>query len=453
MFDMLRSWWHDQLLRGVLKNSSYLFSSNSLTAVLSFIQGILATRLLGVEGYGLVAGTIIVFVSNIHTLLSFRMSESVVRYTTAPLKEGRKDQAAAVVKIGGLMEAVTSVLAYGVLLLLAPLAGMILGKDAETAELFTFYGTVLLVNMVFETSTGVLRAARRFDRIAQANLGQSLVTFALIGWAFWSGGGEKEVLGAYLAGKTFSGVFLLIFAARQAGREYGADWWRASLKLVPDLRGMLNFAINTNLNGTLNLLTRDSLPLYLTSLRSLEETGYFRLAQGLINLVMLPIEPFIWPTYTEITNTILQRQWETTKRLLHQVSSLAGVWTLAAGGGLALFGWWLIPLLYTPEAAPAYPAMLILLAGYGFANIFQWNRPLLLALGKPSFPVLTAALVGIVELLLILWLVPNYGYLAMAAILSAFLITTIGINVWKGLSEVRECARNETMISTPGQPR
>jgi O-antigen/teichoic acid export membrane protein len=444
----LQAWWHDALLRGVLKNSSYLFSSNSVAAGLSFLQGIFATRLLGVDGYGLVSGTIIVFVSNIHTLLSFRMSESVVRYTVGPLKDGQKDQAAAVVKVAGLLEAGTSVLAYGILLLLAPLAGIILGKDTSTTSLFTFYGSVLLVNMVFETCTGVLRAARRFDRIAQVNLGQSIITFTLITWAYLSKGSEKEVLGAYLAGKTFAGLFLLIFAARQAGREYGRDWWRASLKLVPNLRGLLGFAFNTNLNGTLNLLTRDSLPLYLTSLRSLEETGYFRLAQGLINLVMLPIEPIIWPTYTEITNTIIYRQWETTKRLLRRISTIAGVWTLTAGSGLVLFGWWLIPLLYTPAAAPTYPAMIILLIGYGFANTFQWNRPLLLALGKPGFPVRIAALVGLVELLMILWLVPDYGYLAMAAILSGYLVVTIGINVWKGLSDLRSASRLDTLVST-----
>jgi O-antigen/teichoic acid export membrane protein len=214
---------------------------------------------------------------------------------------------------------------------------------------------------------------------------------------------------------------------------------------------MLNFAIHTNLNGTLNLLTRDSLPLYLTSLRSLEETGYFRLAQGLINLVMLPIEPFIWPTYTEITNTIFQRQWQATGQLLRRVSGIAGMWTLTAGGGLALFGWWLIPLLYTPQAAPAYPAMLILLVGYGFANIFQWNRPLLLAFGKPGFPVRIAAMVGVVELLLILWLVPSYGYLAMAAILSAYLVVTIGINLWKGLSMLRTASNTEDPLPSTGQ--
>ena len=450
MLKLLRSWWEDQLLRGVLKNSSYLFSSNTVAAGLSFLQGILATRLLGVDGYGLVSGTIIVFVSNIHSLLSFRMSETVVRFTASALKDGLQDQAAAVVKVAGLLEAATSLLAYLVLLLLAPWSANLLTKEAGTTSLFTFYGLALLVNLFFETSTGVLRAARRFDRIAQVNLGQSLVTFAVIGWAAWTKQGAREVLGAYLAGKAFGGLALFIFAMRQAEQEYGQDWWRVPLRLVPDLRGLLNFAINTNLNGTLNLLTRDSLPLYLAGFRSREEVGYFRLGQGLINLVMLPIEPIIWPTYTEITHTIVARQWAATKRLLKRVSGIAGIWTFGAGGLLALTGWWIIPLLYKAAAAPAYPAVLILLVGYGFANIFQWNRPLLLALGKPSFPVLTAAGFGLLELLLVLWLVPTNGYLALAAILSAYFLATISTNVWKGLAALRNASHDDTIPSAAG---
>jgi O-antigen/teichoic acid export membrane protein len=167
---------------------------------------------------------------------------------------------------------------------------------------------------------------------------------------------------------------------------------------------------------------------------------------------MLPIEPVIWPTYTEITNTIVRRQWETTKRLLKRVSTIAALWTISAGGLLALTGGWLIPFLYKPDAAPAYPAMLILLLGYGFANIFNWNRPLLLALGKPGFPVQVATLAGILEVLMIIWLVPIQGYLGMAAILSGFLIATIGITVWKGLGILNTSARKENLGNTSGQP-
>ena len=67
MLQRFHSWRQDHLLQGVVKSSSYLFSSNALSAALSFLQGIFAVRLLGADGYGLVSGTVIVFASNIQS--------------------------------------------------------------------------------------------------------------------------------------------------------------------------------------------------------------------------------------------------------------------------------------------------------------------------------------------------------------------------------------------------
>jgi O-antigen/teichoic acid export membrane protein len=64
--------------------------------------------------------------------------------------------------------------------------------------------------------------------------------------------------------------------------------------------------------------------------------------------------------------------------------------------------------------------------------VLNWNRPLLLALGKPSYPLLVAIALGMVEILLILWWVPAGGYLAMAAILSAYLAVSVSITAWRG---------------------
>jgi O-antigen/teichoic acid export membrane protein len=120
---------------------------------------------------------------------------------------------------------------------------------------------------------------------------------------------------------------------------------------------------------------------------------------------MLPIEPFIWPTYSEITRTIAQRQWDATRKLLKQVSTIGSIWTLLAGGVLIAVGWRIIPLLYGSEMAPAYAGVVILLIGYAFANILNWNRPLLLALGHPTYPLMVAAILGALEVLLIILLV------------------------------------------------
>jgi O-antigen/teichoic acid export membrane protein len=165
--------------------------------------------------------------------------------------------------------------------------------------------------------------------------------------------------------------------------------------------------------------------------------GYFRLAMMLINLVMMPVDPLIAPTYTEITQTIAHRQWKETLSLLRRVTGIAALWTGFAGGGLALLGWLFIPLLYKPASLPAYPAVLLLLIGYGFANIFNWNRSFLLALGKPEYPLLVSVQVGILELSLMFWLTPLYGYLACAAILSGYFVISISLTIWLGLRQLR----------------
>ena len=206
MIKTLRAMWQDKLLRGIVKNSSYLFSSNSIAIVLSMLQGIFAARLLGVTNFGILAGVILPVASDIHRLVSFRMSEPVVKYLNQFLAEGREDRAAATVKGAMLVEALVTVLAFGVLVLAAPLAARYLAKDPQTSSLFLLYGAFLFAFAVYETATGVLQAYNKFNQLALVRLIQSGVTAALIFIAFLSGGGMLQVLLAYLAGKVLEGL-------------------------------------------------------------------------------------------------------------------------------------------------------------------------------------------------------------------------------------------------------
>jgi O-antigen/teichoic acid export membrane protein len=432
----LRAWRQDKLLRTVLENSGYLFSSNSATLVLSMAQSIFAARLLGPEQFGLLSATVIPFVSTVNRLTSFRMSELVVAYTGRYLAEGRQEQAAAVTKGAALVDILASVLGFLILLAAAPLGATYLAKNSASGPLFITYGLVLLANATFETATGVLQVANRFRTIAIINLIQSLVTAGMIFAAYLAGRGLLEVLLAYLAGKTFAGLATSALAFFELRKTLGPGWWRASLRLGLDWAALRRFAFSTNLNGTLNLITRDSETLWISFLRNPLEAGYYKIALGVINLVMLPVQPLIGTTYTETARTLAQRSWQATTDLLRRVSTLAGLWTVAAAAGLAVFGNWVISQLYGGEYAPAYPALLILLVGYGFANILYWNRPLLLALGLPTYPLKVAALFGALKTALALWLVPQYGYLAEAALMTAFFLTTISANVRRGLQEI-----------------
>jgi O-antigen/teichoic acid export membrane protein len=330
-----------------------------------------------------------------------------------------------------------SVLAYLVLLALSAWAARALADDASLAGLFQFYGLFLLANLVYETSVGVLQTTNQFKQVAHANFYQSIVVTILIVAAFVLDLGIVGILSAYLLGKTIAGIMIVLSAMRELDRTLGKGWAGTPLRQVADWKSILRFAFSTNLNGTVNLFARDNLRLYLAWFLSNAQVGYFKLASQLINLVMLPIEPFIWPTYAEITKTIAQRQWQATRQLLKQVSAIAGIWTLIAGGGLIALGWWIIPLLYGRQMLPAYPGVVILLIGYAFANVFNWNRPLLLALGHPAYPLVVAAIAGLIEVLFLFLFVPGSNYLVGAAIFSAYLAVSVSWNAFRGLSLIR----------------
>ena len=424
----------DSILSRVLRNSGFLFSSTFISAALGLVQVILITRLLGIEKYGAL-NAIMIFASNVNIFLSFRMSEVTAKYLVEALTRDDKARAAALAKWIGIGEVITSALAYLVLFFLSAWYAQYTG-DADLIGYYRFYGLFLLANLVYETSTGVLQATDKFKRVAFANLLQSIATILIVTLAYFMKWGMFEILVAYLVGKTLAASVVTGSALSELTRRLGTNWVRASFTLIPDWKTIVRFAVSTNINGSVNLFARDNIPLYIKYFVSNTALGYFSLATRLINLVKLPIEPFIWPTYTELTKTLAQKQWQATRRLLKQVSLIGGGWTLIAATVLATAGWWFIPFAFKVEPAPVIVCSLILLIGYGVANTANWNRPLLLALGRPNDPLIVAAIAGAIELVLIFLLVPSGGYLVATAIFSAYLAISILINVARGLSEI-----------------
>ncbi len=441
-------WKQDNLLRRVVRNSGYLIAGNALSTM---VQSILSGRLLGILGFGIL-GAAIEFATNINRLFSFRMGEMVVKYMGQFLAEGRRDRAAAVFKAAVLLETASSILAYLLIVLLSPLAAAVILKDAALAPLISFYALAMLANFAVESSTGFLQAADRFRSQALIGFFQSVLTAGIIVYAYLTRGGIWLVMGAYLAGKAFNGLGLAAYAFWRARQVFGADWWRASFRLLPSQREFWRFAWSTNFSGTVTMVTRDSESVWISLLLSPIAAGYYKAAKAVINLVTLPINPFITAAYPAINRAIAERAWARLRHLLRRLTLISAAWTGAAALGLAIFGHWLLTTFYGPDFAPAYPALLLLLIGYGFANIFYWNRNLLLSFGMPDYPLKATAFAGAAKLLLTFLLVPRFGYLMEAALLSAFFVFSIGFILWRGVKEInRHPDRDESPPAAPSE--
>lgn len=437
----LRAWGQDVLLKRVVRNSTYLFASQAIGAVLSIVTA----NLLGVASFG-VLEVITRLVSNINRLLSFRMGEVVVKHMGEAVAQGDQQRAAAVVKAAGLAEGATSLLAYGALALITPWAARNLAHDPSLAPLFLIYGLSILGSITNETATGVLQVGNHFRSQAVINLVQSLLVAVLLGLAAVYRAGLWQVALIYLTGKIILGFSPIVLALYWLPRMLGRGWWKASLRLLPERRSLGIFAINTNLSGTINVLARDSEGLWISYFFSTVEVGYFKVAMALINLIVMPITPFISTTFPEMTRTIALKQWRKLRNLLRRVTLIAAGWTGMVAAGLLVLGkpvlfsnWVLFGRtfhIYSPAYAPAYPALLILLVGYSIASIFFWNRTLLLGFGNAAYPLKAGLVTAVVKTALTIWLVPLYGYLMEALLLTLYFTAWVGFTVRRGLAEL-----------------
>ncbi len=437
------------MLRTVVRNSSYLFSSNTISMGLASLQGLLAAALLSVADYGLL-GMIIAFASNVNRLLSFRMNELVVKYAGQYLSEENKPQAAAVIKTAGLGEALTSLVAYALLILTARAAAIYIIKDETAVPWIIFYGVALLANLMTETATAVLQLGGHFRTLAGLNLGQNLLTASWIGVVFLLRGNLIDVLMAYLAGKLLYGVGVMIAALFWLGPLLGKGWWRIPVSSLNRKKELLRFAFSTNLSQTVNMLIRDNEILWVGYFLSPVEAGYYKFGLAIMNVIVLPISPFIQTTFPEINRSVALREWARLRQLLRRTSWIAAGWTLATGFGLVLLGPVGLAWFKNGQYLPALPIILILFTGFSFANLFYWNRPLLLAFERPNFPLLVTFSVGLIKTLLMFLLVRPFGVIMQALLLSGYFIISIGIIVWKGLRLMQKAQEQDIQKGLTG---
>ena len=449
----LKSWGKDVVLKKVVGNSAYLFGSQAISAVLS----ILTANLLGVASFGAL-GVVISFVTNINRLLSFRMADFVVRYMGGFLAEDKRKEAAAVLKAAALTEFVTSLLAYGVLALLSNWGATTFAKDPTTRSLFLIYGFTILGNMMTETATGALQVTGHFRSQALLNLLQSLLTAGLFVLVVVTQGGIFSVMLVYLAGKMVLGIGPVLLAFYWLPRSLGKQWWRTPMRgNLPPFGPMARFAISSNFSGTITLVARDSEVLWVSYFFDTTVGGYFKVALAVINLMVMPITPFISTSFPEMTRHVVRKQWAQLKQLLGRVTAISGVWTGAVAVGLLLLGrqllfspWSLFGhtiYIYKEAYGPAYGVLLVILIGFGIANIFFWDRSLLLAFGKAELPLKVSFFAMLGKVALAFLIVPKLGYLAEAALFSAYFVVTVGVLVGRGLGEIKR----QSLVESPAE--
>jgi O-antigen/teichoic acid export membrane protein len=317
--------------------------------------------------------------------------------------------------------------------------GVRLFSDASnTGQWFILYGTLTIINLIYDSSDGMLQVFDRFGAKSVVDVIQSIVRLGLTMLVYFTGGGLFEIILAELAGRLVRSIGVVGLALGTARREWGAGWWRTPLGVLrEERRSLLTFAFSTNLSATISLIAKDSEDLWVNGFLGNVVGGYYNLARTLNGLLQIPVSPLPATTYPELSRAVAQDDWRNVRSVLRKGSALAAVYSLPVTILLILFGRQVITLYAGAEFLPAYLPLVILLLGFSFVNIFYWNRAALLAFNRPVFPT-TVNFVGMLLKVagIIVW-AGAYGAVAFAALLVGYYVFTVGLAVLRVLNDVR----------------
>lgn len=402
------------MIRRALTNTGWLMGARGVNAVLSLGYLAMATRALGLEGFGNFI-LCVTFAQAITGLASFQTWQAVVRW--GQRGETQRDAVGFALALDLLTVGVGG-LAGGLVL---GLAGEWLPVPADL-RWHTFALTLVSLFAVRSTPTGILRLHDRYAQGAAADSVTSVVRLI--------GSGAVVLISPTIA------AFIIVWALAELATA--AVYWvyalqhhpfeprRISLRRLPRAeRDAWSFVWGTGLSGMLQIASRQILVLLVGAIGGAALAGIYRVAAQLGEGLLKLAQALLRATYPELV-----RDPEAARHIAARIGKIAlitgaGVIVLAAAGGH-----WLILAIAGREYAPAYGPMIVLSAAAAVELTGASLEALLVSRGHALRNFLLRAIPTLLSVLSLPLVVPRSGAMGAAgAVLVMSLPTVTGLAI------------------------
>lgn len=421
-------------LARILRNSGWLLSSKGVGAVLSLVYLGLATRSLGMTGFGqftLVLGA----AQTVVALVGFQTWQIVVRFGMAPLAAGDK---------GALDDLFRLALALDLAGALIGCLIVALGMDAfgdyfgwsDTLQRHALVFAMVMLLSFRSTPVGVLRLHDRFGQGALADTLTPIVRLigALI--VVWAGPSVSGFLLVWAVAEVVTSAATWALAHRYQRISLGGWRWSSLRAVARRHSGLTRFAAITNLGYSLNGLSRQLPAVIVGFFVGTIAAGQFRLVQQLAlglakfgDLVARAMFAEISRVHAGATPEKLARLFRKALRLSAVAGAIVVVVVIVAGKPL-------LGLIAGPAFVPAYPLLILMglaaainLAGVGF-------EPTLMATGGAGTALRMRIVTTAVLLTLVALLLPPFGVIGAGGATIAAAVTglvLLGSAAWRAV--------------------
>ena len=374
--------------------------------LVGLVQVAIAARVLGPEGYGEFA-IIVAASSLVYGFVCIPGGHTVITFASRSVAEGLYGQAANVLRFAMATSLGMSLLAYGLIVVLALAAGSWLGIQEAHAEAFLLYS---IVGVVFSVRTETLAVLRLSDRMSYALIASAiggLARIVVLVAVFRADGGLVGIIFAYLVGSVVEAMGLLVAAGVSASDAGLKDLLRSwSIRVPSELlrfhASMYGTAIIGTMNGHLD-------PLLVAQFTTASNVGLYRAARQIADMTRRPFRLLAGAVQPEFSRRWFAGDGAAVRRTATRFTIVSLALAAIAFGMLAVFCEPIVRLVLGDEFSEVAPIVVILILGSFLGSVSAPLSVLAVATGR-AWGSLAPVVAGLAAAVLAyVWLVPRFG--------------------------------------------
>ncbi|GAM06067.1 lipopolysaccharide biosynthesis protein [Novosphingobium sp. MBES04] len=401
-------WQRSTLIRPRLVSLAHLMSGSLGAAVLMMATLAIATRALGTQAFG----TFVIVLTISRTcerLVRFESWQPLIRFVAAEEENASPERLASLYAYGLLLDIASALGAALLAVIVALVAGPLLGLDGDARFLVAIYALAIAGNLRGMASAA-LRLAGRFRVLAYVQLAAVLLRLTLACLLYVLGREITEFVVAWTVSQLFDSLLFNALGLRTLKQTGIPSPWRADKRHLPSkFPGFLRFAISTNLSSGLRTLTHEMDTLLVSTLAGPAAAGLYYLSRRIAKVVQTAgdlLQTIIYPD--------LARLWNQSSR--KGVRRLVTMLQLALGGiGLVtlalcwLMGRPLLEFVFGDAFSGSFALLLAQLVAIMLMLHAAPARSALLAMNRPSFVLACSVLATFAFFITATLMVPRYG--------------------------------------------
>ena len=387
--------------------------------IASILQIALSARILGPDGYGVLA-LLIAITGLSFGLLSIPGHDAITTFVTRSVAAGKREEAAATLRFAILVPMGLALVSYAVVAAIAIVGDRLFELDRTYVTAILIYGMTGIFRATNRESLAVLRSADRLRLGVVISTVSSLTRIAVLAVGWVVGGGLLLVITSYVAGAAVNGVGMFLVGALSTNHVGVSGLFTSWSIRVP--RDVIRFQIASFGRSTVESLVAQIDVVLISQLTSTTQLGLYRAARQLIETTRWPFLQVEAGVQVEYSKQWYGADGAAVRGLARRFTIFSVTVAVLGYGILLLFHGPLIRYLLGADFTDAGSPLLFLTPGaFAFASVTALHvLPRATGQGLPPLFALSVALVA--QLLAVLALVSEHGASGAAWSYTAFYI-------------------------------